>query len=67
MSQQLSITSVDISNEAPRKYVIGGGRTVGIIAGQLVGITQQYWEPWSYKEAMDDGGSWWADGITQHW
>jgi len=30
-------------------------------AGQLVRITQQHREPQWYKEAMDDGGSWWAD------
>ena len=29
--------------------------------GQLVRITQQHREPRWYKEAMDDGGSWWAD------
>ena len=38
MSQQSSITSVDIPREAPRNFVIGGGRTAGGVEGSLWGI-----------------------------
>ena len=36
MSQQSSITSGDIPSEAPKKFVIGGGRTAGGIDGLLL-------------------------------
>ena len=35
----ISITSVDISRKAPRKFIIGGGRTAGRIDGLLWGIS----------------------------